>query len=158
MKNNNTISGFENATKGSREIRQSQISNQTMRKRIDPVEFKNALEKRTKEFAVAALKLLDALPKKNSTRIISYQLGKSASSIGANYREANRAESRDDFVHKLRIALKEASESCYWLEVLSDLYPMHETIKSLGSESIEIRNLFQSITRSASSKSNNLKS
>ena len=48
-------------------------------------EFKTQLERRTKEFAVTAFKYLDALPKKVSTRVIAYQLGKSASSIGANY-------------------------------------------------------------------------
>ena len=111
------------------------------------LEFKTQLERRTKEFAVAAFKYLDAFPKKNSTRVIAYQLGKSASSIGANYREANRGESREDFGHKLQIALKEAAETCYWLEVLSDLYPTHETARRLLSESVEIRNLFQSISQ-----------
>ena len=111
------------------------------------LEFKTRLERRTKEFAVAAFKYLDALPKKVSTRVIAYQLGKSASSIGANYREANRGESREDFGHKLQIALKEASETCYWLEVLSDLYPTHETVRKLLSESVELRNLFLSISQ-----------
>ena len=116
------------------------------------LEFKTRLERRTKEFAVAVFKYLDLLPKKVSTRIISYQLGKSASSVGANYREANRAESRDDFGHKLQIALKEASETCYWLEVLSELYPTHETVRNLLAESVELRNLFQSISKTTRTK------
>ena len=121
--------------------------------RMDPVEFKQWLEVRTRAFAVASLKFLDALPKKNSTRVVAFQLGKSATSMGANYREANRAESRVDFGHKLQIAMKEASESVYWLEVLSGLYPMHETIKTLEREAIELRNLLQSISSSARRKS-----
>ena len=121
--------------------------------RMDPLEFKQWLEARTRAFAVASLKFLDALPKKNSTKIVAFQLGKSATSIGANYREANRAESRVDFGHKLQIAMKEASESVYWLEVLSGLYPMHETIKTLEREAIELRNLLQSISSSARRKS-----
>ena len=121
--------------------------------RMDPVEFKQWLEDRTRAFAVASLKFLDALPKKNSTKIVAFQLGKSATSIGANYREANRAESRVDFGHKLQIAMKEASESVYWLEVLSGLYPMHETIKTLEREAIELRNLLQSISSSTRRKS-----
>ena len=121
--------------------------------RMDPVEFKQWLEARTRAFAVASLKFLDALPKKNSTKIVAFQLGKSATSIGANYREANRAESRVDFGHKLQIAMKEASESVYWLEVLSGLYPMHETIKTLEQEAIELRNLLQSISSSTRRKS-----
>ena len=120
---------------------------------MDPVEFKQWLEDRTRAFAVASLKFLDALPKKNSTQIVAFQLGKSATSIGANYREANRAESRVDFGHKLQIAMKEASESVYWLEVLSGLYQMHETIKTLEREAIELRNLLQSISSSTRRKS-----
>ena len=120
--------------------------------RMDPIEFKNWLERRTKEFAVQTFKLLDAMPKKNSTAVIAYQLGKSASSVGANYREANRSESRDDFVHKVSIAVKEASESCYWYEVLVDLYPMHGLIKQLAAESVELRNLLQSIGQSTRKK------
>ncbi len=120
---------------------------------MKPLEFKLWLESRTRDFAIAVLKLLDALPGKNSTRIIAFQLGKSASSIGANYREANRAESRIDFGHKLQIAMKEASESAYWLEVLAGLYPMHKTIKDLGDEAVELRNLFQGICSSTRRKS-----
>ena len=121
--------------------------------RMSKMEFRQWLESRTTAFAIAVFKLLDALPKKNSIKVISYQLGKSASSIGANYREANRAESSDDFVHKLAIAVKESSESCYWLEVLSGLYPMHAAIKKLFAECVEIRNLLQSIRTSVSKKS-----
>ena len=112
-------------------------------------EFREKLEFRTRKFATDVFKLLDALPKKNSTRVVAYQLGKAASSIGANYREANRAESREDFGHKLQIALKEAAETAYWLEILSDLYPMHEIVKRLTDEGFELRNLFQSISQGA---------
>ena len=121
------------------------------------LEFKTQLERRTKEFAVAAFKYLDALPKKNSTRVIVYQLGKSASSVGANYREANRGESGDDFRHKISSALKEANESLYWLEILVDLYPTHETPLKLRNEAEELLKLLQSISRSsrARAKSNN---
>lgn len=115
---------------------------------MNNLEFKTQLEKRTRDFAVRTFKYLDALPKRESTRVIAYQLGKSASSIGANYREANRGESRDDFGHKLQIALKESSETCYWLEVLSVLYPAHETVKKLLAEGVELRNLFQAISQS----------
>ena len=125
-----------------------------MRERIDPVEFKNELENRMRKFATVIFRLLDALPRKNSTRVIAYQLGKSASSIGANYREANRAESREDFGHKLQIALKEASESVYWLEILTDLYPMHAAFQSNLQECLELRNLLQSISSSIRRKRN----
>ena len=52
--------------------------------------------------------------------IMGYQLGKSGTSIGANYREANRAESRSDFIHKIGIVEKEAAETQYWLELFDE--------------------------------------
>ena len=120
--------------------------------RMTQKDFKAWLEGRTKDFAVAVFKVLDAMPKKNSTAVIAYQLGKSASSIGANYSEANRSESGDDFRHKVSIALKEASETVYWLEILHALYPMHEVIHNLCSEAFELRNLLQSIRTSSTAK------
>ena len=125
--------------------------------RMTALEFKKWLEERTRKFSVAVFKYLDALPKKNSTRVIVYQLGKSASSIGANYREANRGESGDDFRHKVSIALKEANESLYWLEILVDLYPTHEMPVKLRNEAEELLKLLQSISRSSRTraKSNN---
>ena len=121
--------------------------------RMGKLEFKQWLEMRTTAFAVSTFKLLDALPKKNSTQVIAHQLGKAASSIGANYHEANRAESRDDFVHKLAIAIKEASESGYWLNVLSQLHHTHKTICDMKIECEELRNLLQSIRTSISKRS-----
>ena len=117
--------------------------------RMSKIEFRTWLENRTRVFAVAVLKALDALPKKLSTKVVANQLGRSATSIGANYREANRAESGDDFRHKLSIALKEANESLYWLEILSDLYPMHELYRKLGAEAEEFVRLLQSISTSS---------
>ena len=116
--------------------------------RMKPNEFKQWLEERTKNFSVSVLRFLDSLDYANSTKVISYQLGRSASSIGANYREANRAVSRDDCYNKIHIALKEASESCYWLEILFDLHPCCERAKSLYDECIELRNLLQKIAKS----------
>ena len=115
-------------------------------------EFRDELEMRTRAFASAVFKYLDALPVKTSTKVIALQLGKAASSIGANYREANRAESRIDFGHKLQIALKEAAESCYWMEILTDIYPSHDTLTQLYDECMRLRNLLQSIAKSVRSK------
>ena len=117
--------------------------------RMAPLEFKKWLEKRTKDFSVAVLKYLDALPKKSSSSVIANQLARSASSIGANYREANRGESGIDFRHKISIALKEANETLYWFEILVDLYPTHGTPERLKSEADELLRLLQSISRSA---------
>ena len=67
---------------------------------------KKELEQRTKEFALRIIILITSLPKNKIGDVIGYQILKSGTSIGANYREANRAESRADFVHKINIVKK----------------------------------------------------
>ena len=111
----------------------------------EKLEFKKQLEERTLAFATAVFKCLDALPSGSSTRVIALQLGKSASSVGANYREANRAESLDDFIHKIGITLKECSESAYWLDLLQRLYPTESAVAQLTRECDELLRLFQTI-------------
>ena len=86
---------------------------------------KQALEQRTKHFALHIIKFVGGLPSSPVTRVMGYQLMKAGTSIGANYREANRAESFNDFIHKIGIVEKECSESQYWLELFeeSDIGP-----------------------------------
>jgi len=81
---------------------------------------KRELERRTKEFSLRIIKLVASLPKNKVGDVIGYQLLKSGTSIGANYREAVRAESKADFIHKIGIIEKEAGETMYWLELLSE--------------------------------------
>ena len=114
-------------------------------------EFRETLEDRTAKHAVEVFKYLRDLPYDVSIKVIAYQLGKSASSIGANYHEANQSESRDDFVHKVAIAVKEANESCYWFKVLTGLCGSTERLEALLKETVELRNLLQSILKSARS-------
>jgi four helix bundle protein len=76
------------------------------------------LERRTKEFSLILIRFLESLPKNYLGETLGRQLLKSGTSIGANYREANRAESKADFIHKLAIVEKEASETLYWLELM----------------------------------------
>jgi len=78
------------------------------------------LEKRTKQFALRVIKFAATLPVGRIGDVIRYQLVKAGTSVGANYREANRAESRNDFIHKVAIVEKEASESQYWLEICDE--------------------------------------
>lgn len=78
------------------------------------------LERRTKEFSLQLIRFLESLPKNYLGEAMGKQLLKSGTSIGANYREANRAESKADFIHKLAIAEKEASETVYWLELMTE--------------------------------------
>ena len=81
---------------------------------------KAELEQRTKEFSLILIRFLESLPKNCLGEALGQQLLKSGTSIGANYREANREESKADFIHKLAIAEKEASETVYWLELMTE--------------------------------------
>lgn len=65
---------------------------------------KKELEDRTKVFALHVIRMVNGLPKSKACDVIGYQILKSSCSIGANYREANRAELKADFIHKIAIA------------------------------------------------------
>lgn len=83
------------------------------------------LKNRTKAFALRILKLIEALPNTKSGRILANQLGRSGTSVGANYRAACRARSVADMISKLAIVEEEADESAFWLELIveSELMP-----------------------------------
>jgi len=74
----------------------------------------------TKEFAKRAIRLCRRLPATRDGRLVGDQLFRSATSVGANYRAACRARSRADFISKLGIALEEADETHFWLEIISE--------------------------------------
>ena len=76
------------------------------------------LKAKTFDFAVRIINLYKYLKKKHGELIISQQIIRAGTSIGALIREAEFAESRKDFMHKLTISLKEANESVYWIELL----------------------------------------
>ncbi len=76
------------------------------------------LKSKSFDFAIRIINLYKYLKKKHGEYIISQQIIKAGTSIGALVREAEFAESRKDFLHKLNISLKEANESVYWLELL----------------------------------------
>ena len=78
----------------------------------------NVIYKLSKRFALRIIKLYTFLCDEKKEFVISKQLYRSATSIGANIAESTYAQSDADFVHKLKISLKEASESKYWLELL----------------------------------------
>lgn len=81
-------------------------------------EFAKQLEKRTRQFAVRIIKLSARLPSSPEGRVIKNQLTEAGTSVGANYREANRARSKADFRNKMSICEGECSETQYWLEVI----------------------------------------
>jgi four helix bundle protein len=76
------------------------------------------LKERTKKFALNIIKLVASLPRTREADLIGRQLLKAGTSVGANYREANRARSKAEFRAKIGIVEQESDESLYWLELL----------------------------------------
>ena len=108
------------------------------------------LEKRTKRFALRIIFFAATLPQTRTGAVIEYQLVKAGTSVGANYRESNRAESRADFIHKIAIVEKESSESRYWLE-LCDAASFGDANQRawLLQESHELLAIFTSVGKTA---------
>jgi len=106
------------------------------------------LLKRTFEFGVKCLLFLESLPKTKVNAIITFQLGKVATSIGSNYEEAQGAESSKDFIHKIGLVLKESRESNYRLRVLDAILKdefKDSDFKYLLNESFDFKKIFTSI-------------
>ena len=80
----------------------------------------NPVVSKSKAFAIRCIKLNQYLKEEKHEYILSKQIIRSGTSIGANVKEAIRAESKADFYHKLNLALKEADETSYWLELLHE--------------------------------------
>jgi four helix bundle protein len=81
---------------------------------------RSEMVERTKKFALRVIRLVSKLPKDRSADTIGRQLLRSGTSIGANYREAARANTKKHFTSILTISLREADETLYWLELLRD--------------------------------------
>jgi len=111
-------------------------------------EFAKQLEKRTKIFSITIIKLSCSLPNTPESRVIRNQITKSGTSIGANYREANRARSKADFSNKISIAESEASETVYWLEIIEELeWTNNQIIQNTMKEANELLAIFTSIEK-----------
>ena len=106
------------------------------------------LEKRTTAFAVDVVRLCRRLVSDSINNRICGQLVGSAGSIGANYREANDALGKKDFLHRLRIARKEAKETMHWLEILEEANPGVD-ITAPKQEALELKNILSAIIISA---------
>lgn len=86
------------------------------------------MKRRTKQFALRVMNLVEGLPETNAGRVIGRQLLRSATSVGANYRAACRAKSTADFIAKLAIVEEEADESMYWMELLIESGQVKENL------------------------------
>lgn len=107
---------------------------------------KNDLLERTFWFGISCLKFLMKLPNDPESRLIRYQLGKSSTSLGANYEESQAGSSKADFKNKVKISLRETRESNYWLRVIKALDEKENAeLDQLLAESIELKNIFGAI-------------
>jgi four helix bundle protein len=109
------------------------------------------LAPRTKMFARRIIRLYAALPKNDSAaQVLGKQVLRSGTSVGANYREANRARSKPEFISKIGDCLKEADETLYWLELLMDEnFVSAKRLQPLVSESDELVAIFTTISKKA---------
>ena len=106
---------------------------------------KNVIKDKSFRFAVQIVNLYKELIKKNEF-ILSKQLLRSGTSIGANVREAQNAQSNADFIHKLSISQKETDESLYWLELLKETnYISEQEFNSMHKECSELLKIIKSI-------------
>ncbi|HEY8188993.1 MAG TPA: four helix bundle protein [Pyrinomonadaceae bacterium] len=120
----------------------------------DPQSKAIELEERLIDFAVRIIKLAASLPKTPAGKHIAGQIVRSGTSPAPNYGEARGAESHADFVHKLRIVLKELNETSIWLRIIDRSQLLRkELIADIMAESRELCRIFTSSLKTASAKS-----
>ncbi|HAP60308.1 MAG TPA: four helix bundle protein [Cytophagales bacterium] len=113
------------------------------------------LETKSLDFAVRVVKLCQFLGREKKEYTLAKQLLRSGTAIGALYREAQYAESKKDFVHKLHIGLKEANETLYWLELLHRAEYLNEAqYKSMHADAQELVKLLISAIKTAKKNMN----
>jgi four helix bundle protein len=111
------------------------------------------LEERTAVFGESIIGFVKRLPKNPITLPIINQLVRSATSVGANYCEADCAESKKDFEHKIGICKKEAKESRYWLRMVACAVPeTKDAVRGLWKEANELQLIFVTIVKNSKSK------
>ncbi|MEI6645284.1 MAG: four helix bundle protein [bacterium] len=114
----------------------------------------NDLAERTKAFALQIIRLVNALPKTDVARVLGKQVLRSGTSVGANYREANRARSKAEFIAKVGDCLKELDETSYWLELLTESETMSAAkLTSLQDECNQLLAIFTTISKHAKANS-----
>ena len=104
------------------------------------------IKKRTFQFALDALLLCKKIQETDKEFILTKQLLRSATSVGANIRESRNAQSTKDFIHKISIAQKECDETSYWIELLlASTTKYQEKLSFLHQESVELMRILSSI-------------
>jgi four helix bundle protein len=113
-------------------------------------ENNNDLVERTTDFALRVVRMFVSLPKTEEARVLGKQVLRSGTSIGANYREAQRARSKAEFIAKIGDCLKELDETAYWLELLVRGEIVTETkLAALRDENNQLLAIFTTISKKA---------
>ena len=114
------------------------------------------LEERTTKFAINVVRLCRKLPKDPINNRLTGQTVGSSGSVGANYREANDALGKKDFILRVKTSRKEAKETIHWLEIIKEANPeFSEEVEILKKEAIELKNILSAIISKVTE--NNLK-
>ena len=110
------------------------------------------LKIRTRKFAVDILNFVDQLPNRRSAHIIANQLGRSASSVAANYRAACRARSHAEFISRIGIVEEESDETSFWLDIIPETKnAQSENVSPLLNEARELTAIFTTAHKTAKS-------
>ena len=113
---------------------------------MDKIELKH----RTQKFAVQVIKFIEGLPTNRSLNVLTNQLIRSSTSVGANYRSACRGKSTADFINKIIICEEEADETIYWLELIEESgLGVSQLIAPLKTEANELTAIFTAIGKTA---------
>ena len=109
---------------------------------------RNIIKEKSFGFAVRVVNLYKVLSSERKEFVLFKQLLRSGTAVGALYREAEQAESKADFIHKMAIAQKECNEAMYWLELLKETEFLNETeFESIYSDATELIKLITSIIK-----------
>jgi four helix bundle protein len=115
----------------------------------------NIVKNKSFAFAVRVVRLYQFLCEQKKEFVLSKQLLRSGTSVGAMIREAEHAETKKDFTHKMGVTQKEINETIYWLELLKETdYLLSEQFESINTDAVEIIKLITAILKSAKSNIN----
>ncbi len=118
----------------------------------------NVVVQKSYAFSLRCVRLYKYLCSRDGNYIIGKQLLRSGTSIGANVREALRAQTRPDFITKLNVALKEASETEYWIELLRDSdYISSSQAESMLADCVELLKILTSIVKKSKENSDTVR-
>ena len=119
---------------------------------MDGLKKENIVRDKSYQFALKIIELVKKFPQRNEGYVIGRQLLRAGTSIGANIEEAIAAFSKQDFIYKMSIALKEARETHYWLRLIRDSNVIPEDVNEVIEEAHELVKILTSIVKTSQNK------